>query len=466
MRNVSSFFDTRSDFYENYLNHTDQKKVASNYIAMALDRLPEKHDIDVLCLGGGSGDGDIRVLANMPLRIREKLNISYIDPSAAMYQKFAENLKTANLDKNLDMIHIKKFESSSCRPKKADIILALNSFYFIKGWKRSRNGNNPLNKMFGLLNDNGIAIIVLRSEKSPHTMLKKLAGGGKTTSTQLKESLKACGLPYYSEEVTSHIDITDCFDKDLEFVDSAKSYKLLSFIFGDRWKSISGTKKTAIIQEMKKYARKEAGSLYIESIHEYVWIRKEPEVQLANGHTFDSPQKRALGKKIRANIKTFVDFPVDGIAFRDTTPLMRDAKLFHDIINYVRETYKGKIDVCVAKDMQALIWAGAIANSIGCGVVPMFRKDLAGPIITSIYEHEYNPNRIVNLRFNSISPGCRVLLVDYIMATGETMRTMARMVEHLGGKIVGIFSVAELCYLNPRKGLQRYDVNVIVKYSK
>lgn len=57
------------------------------------------------------------------------------------------------------------------------------------------------------------------------------------------------------------------------------------------------------------------------------------------------------------------------------------------------------------------------------------------------------------------------MLVDYIIATGETMRTMARLVEQLGGKVAGIFAILELGYLNPRRGLEKYDVHTIVKYK-
>ncbi|OIO22383.1 hypothetical protein AUJ65_06295 [Candidatus Micrarchaeota archaeon CG1_02_51_15] len=153
------------------------------------------------------------------------------------------------------------------------------------------------------------------------------------------------------------------------------------------------------------------------------------------------------------------------MVFRDTTPLMRNAALFRDIIGYAKKKYSGYgIDYVIAKDMQGLVWAGAIANALGCGVVPMFRKDLAGEVITACYEHEYNPQRVVNLQKHAIRKGSRVLLVDYILATGETMRVMSRMAEHSGGRIAGIFAIVELESLNARRGLGKYDLHTLVKY--
>jgi len=94
----------------------------------------------------------------------------------------------------------------------------------------------------------------------------------------------------------------------------------------------------------------------------------------------------------------------------------------------------------------------------------MFRKDLPGPIVSSIYSHEYNPHRIINLQKKAIKPGQKILIVDYIIATGETVRNMIRLIEHLGGEVAGVFSIAELTYLNCRHELENYPIHTIVKY--
>jgi len=114
--------------------------------------------------------------------------------------------------------------------------------------------------------------------------------------------------------------------------------------------------------------------------------------------------------------------------------------------------------------MQGLIWAGAIALKLGVGIIPMFRKDLPGELLSAIYSHEYNSNRVLNLQKEAIKPGQRVLIVDYIIATGETVRNMIRLIEHLGGEVAGIFSVAELTSLRGRKDLNDYNIHSIVKY--
>jgi adenine phosphoribosyltransferase len=463
---VSSFFNQKADFYENYLNHTDQKKIASKYISQMLEDTVHGDQIRVLCVGGGSGEGDLRVIKNLSGRKGRKFVIDYVDPSAIMYGKFLKRAREFGLDREIGKAYLKRFEDPSCRPEPQDVILVLNSLYFIKNWKTGAV-NNPLEKIMGLMRPGGVAVLVVRSARSPHTILKKMAGGGRTTGDVLEKSLRKRNIPYYKEDVASSIDVTDCFSKGGTFLYNSASYKLLSFIFGDRWARLSDKRKRALVEKLKELSVTRNGRRYMKAVHQYFWIRKGDEnaKKTTEMGKAAKDKRSSLGKKLRKSINSVRDFPVKGVLFRDTTPLLRDKKLFDEITDYAKMLYKEEgIDFCVAKDMQALIWAGAIASKLHCGVVPMFRKDLAGPVISSVYSHEYNPERLVHLQKNSIRRGQKVLMIDYIMATGETMRTMARMVEHLGGRVVGIFSIIELSKLQPRKGLENYRIDTIVKY--
>ena len=173
-----------------------------------------------------------------------------------------------------------------------------------------------------------------------------------------------------------------------------------------------------------------------------------------------------LAREIRKKVRIVPNFPKKGIVFRDTTPLLRDGILFNKIINHLTKHYKNhSIKYVIAKDMQGLIWAGAIANALKIGIVPMLRKDVYGKCLKRTYSHEYNPHRVIYLQNEAIKPGEKVLLVDYLMATGNTMLNMAKLVEKLGGIVAGIFSLLELNYKNPRKGLEKYDIYTLVQYD-
>lgn len=173
-----------------------------------------------------------------------------------------------------------------------------------------------------------------------------------------------------------------------------------------------------------------------------------------------------LTNEIVDKVRSVPDFPKRGVVFRDTTPLLRDKVLFNKIIKHVKNYYKdSRIKYVITKDMQGLLWGGAIAHALKIGIIPMYRKDTYGKCLKTTYAHEYNPKRTILLQHEAIKQGDRVLIVDYMIATGNTMRNMSRMIEKLGGRVVGIFSVLELRYLNPRKGLEKFNVHTLVKYK-
>ncbi len=61
-------------------------------------------------------------------------------------------------------------------------------------------------------------------------------------------------------------------------------------------------------------------------------------------------------------------------------------------------------------------------------------------------------------------PGEKVLIVDDLLATGGTALAAARLVEKLGGKVVGIEFMIELGFLNGREKLSGYKVNSLISY--
>jgi len=453
---VLDFFKKNAAFYSMFLQNIDQKRIVSRYLSMKIMRA-KLGCRRVLCVGGGSGEGDLEVLARLP---RKNLEIDYLDPSAQMRGKFLRRAKLLGLSGNIRNVWTERFESRNLKDE-YDLVLCINVVYFLD-WQ-AKAGANALEKIYGCLKENGTAVIVVRSAESSHTAIKRIAGGGKTTGETIRKKLKELGIPHYAETVASSINLSSCF-KNGEFNPGKNGNRLLSFMFGDRWNGLSAQRRKKVISAIAEKTTTANGLRTLEAMHEYIWVYKH-STKTATGQADGNPQALGLARRIRKAINSVPDFPVKGMVFRDTTPLMRNAALFRDIIGYAKKKYSGYgIDYVIAKDMQGLVWAGAIANALGCGVVPMFRKDLAGEVITACYEHEYNPQRVVNLQKHAIRKGSRVLLVDYILATGETMRVMSRMAEHSGGRIAGIFAIVELESLNARRGLGKYDLHTLVKY--
>jgi adenine phosphoribosyltransferase len=168
---------------------------------------------------------------------------------------------------------------------------------------------------------------------------------------------------------------------------------------------------------------------------------------------------------LRAAIRDVVDFPKEGIIFKDITPVLADGKLFHESISLLCETTGGvKIDKIVGIDARGFIFAAAVADRLGVGFVPVRKKGkLPWKTRQSAYSLEYG-EAIVELHEDAVKPGESVLLVDDLLATGGTAAAAVKLLDELGAKIVGISVLIELGFLQGRSKLVPHPVHAIITY--
>jgi len=150
-------------------------------------------------------------------------------------------------------------------------------------------------------------------------------------------------------------------------------------------------------------------------------------------------------KSVRDYIRTIVDFPHEGIMFRDVTTLFADPRGFRMAIDQMLHPYAGiKIDKVVGLEARGFILGGAIAHQLSVGFVPIRKKGkLPGATISQAYTLEYG-EAIVELHDDAIQAGEKILLVDDLLATGGTAEAGIKLVERLGGEIVSCAFVIDL----------------------
>jgi adenine phosphoribosyltransferase len=158
-------------------------------------------------------------------------------------------------------------------------------------------------------------------------------------------------------------------------------------------------------------------------------------------------------ERARALIETVPDFPEPGILFRDITPLLADQAALRATVDALAAVAPGA-DVVVGIESRGFIFAAPIAYALGAGFVPV-RKLGRLPRATEreSYDLEYGANT-VEIHKDAIRPGQTVLIVDDVLATGGTMRAAARLVERLGGEVLGIAVLVELAALGGRAALE------------
>ena len=173
-------------------------------------------------------------------------------------------------------------------------------------------------------------------------------------------------------------------------------------------------------------------------------------------------------KSVKDYIRTIVDFPHEGIMFRDVTTLFADPRGFRTAIDQMLHPYAGqRIDKVVGLEARGFILGGAIAHQLGTGFVPIRKKGkLPGTTISQDYQLEYG-EAIVEIHDDAIEAGETILLVDDLLATGGTAEAGISLIERLGGTIIGCAFIVDLPELGGRKKVEAMgmDVHVLCEFD-
>jgi len=173
-------------------------------------------------------------------------------------------------------------------------------------------------------------------------------------------------------------------------------------------------------------------------------------------------------KEVRDYIRTIVDFPHEGIMFRDVTTLFADPRGFRMCIDQLLHPYAGeRIDKVVGLEARGFIIGGAIAHQLSVGFVPVRKNGkVPGDTISEEYTLEYG-EAVMEIHDDAIKPGEKVLVVDDLLATGGTAGAGIKLLERLGGDIVGCAFVIDLPELGGRKLLEDLgmDVHVLCEFE-
>jgi adenine phosphoribosyltransferase len=168
---------------------------------------------------------------------------------------------------------------------------------------------------------------------------------------------------------------------------------------------------------------------------------------------------------LKALIRDVPDFPMEGILFRDVTPLLRDPRGLSQVVDAFAARYRGQgIDVVAGIESRGFLFGAPLAVVLGVGFVPIRKLGkLPADKITREYALEYGTNSL-EVHRDSVAPGERVLLVDDLLATGGTARAAAELVEELGATVAEIAFVIELAFLNGRAALGDRPVHALLAY--
>jgi len=165
------------------------------------------------------------------------------------------------------------------------------------------------------------------------------------------------------------------------------------------------------------------------------------------------------------SIREIPNFPKEGILFYDITTLLKEADLFHRVIEKLASFYEDeRIDKVVAIESRGFILGSALAYRLKAGFVPVRKSGkLPSDVYETQYQLEYGSSALAVHR-DAIANGERVLIVDDLLATGGTISATIDLIKQLNGVIVSIAFLVELTSLRGRNRLDGHQVISLVAY--
>ena len=169
-------------------------------------------------------------------------------------------------------------------------------------------------------------------------------------------------------------------------------------------------------------------------------------------------QDPPLPQDVLAGMRDIPDFPINGVGFKDFTPILLDPSLRDRIVADTVRRQRGRVDVVAGIEAGGFILGAMIAHALGVGFVPVRKEGkLPSAVHSRSYALEYG-TATLEIHQDAVSNGERVLVVDDVLATGGTLAATCELIERRDASVAAIELVLEIGALRGRDRLAGYDV--------
>jgi len=164
-------------------------------------------------------------------------------------------------------------------------------------------------------------------------------------------------------------------------------------------------------------------------------------------------------------VRDIADYPSAGVTFRDITPLLGSRDGFSRSIDELVARFQGVgVDRVLGMEARGFIVAAPVAYRLGAGFIPVRKAGkLPWAVVREEYQLEYGTDKL-EIHRDAIFPGERILVIDDVLATGGTADATCRLVEALGGAIVGLGFLIEISGLGGRERLGSHRIESLATY--
>ncbi|CAJ0594358.1 unnamed protein product [Cylicocyclus nassatus] len=176
-----------------------------------------------------------------------------------------------------------------------------------------------------------------------------------------------------------------------------------------------------------------------------------------------------LAPEINRHVRSILDFPKQGINFRDIMPLFANPKLIKELCIATAEHIRkdvGKIDAIVGLEARGFLFGPIVAMFLEVAFVPIRKNGkLPGQCLQASYVKEYGED-IVEMQQDALKPESKVVIIDDLLATGGTLKAAVDVVEKAHAEVAEAFVLIELLPLHGRERNSKIPVTSVLKFNE
>ncbi|XP_061216024.1 adenine phosphoribosyltransferase [Neopsephotus bourkii] len=173
-------------------------------------------------------------------------------------------------------------------------------------------------------------------------------------------------------------------------------------------------------------------------------------------------------RRVRDRVRSFPDFPVPGVRFRDISPLLKDPAAFRTLIDLLEDHLRvshPKIDFIAGLDSRGFLIGPPLAQRLGIGFVLIRKKGkLPGPTESISYALEYGKAEL-EIQSDAVEAGQKVVIVDDLLATGGTMFAACELMKRLKAEVLECLVVIELKLFKGSEKLKSIPFYSLLQYD-
>ncbi|CAG2162486.1 unnamed protein product [Oppiella nova] len=130
-------------------------------------------------------------------------------------------------------------------------------------------------------------------------------------------------------------------------------------------------------------------------------------------------------ERIKETVKSYPDFPKKGILFRDLFPVLREPKVFTELIDLMAEriaAIEPKAEAIIGLESRGFLLGTPLALRLKLPFIPVRKPGkLAGHVRKVSYSLEYGTDSL-EIQTQSVTNGLKCVIVDDLIATGGSLK--------------------------------------------